>query len=1048
MTTLFPQQIDSFSIRAPQEVIRAVHMNDVQDAIVKIQIFVLALEESLNNHLLTNSSSHLASTIDLDSLIDGYSTVQQALEYINSKHDQHVQNLANAHSAAAISVDAIAGVITTNLQITLQNLKDQIDQLDLTDTDLALFNAHVASSITDAHSGQLPGSRIVSGTITNTQIATGTISEDRLAFATVSPSILNAHTSQNIEDAHSGIFPIARLDTPIATESMLTTHTLATLDVHGIGSTSAVVGTNTQQTLQNKKIISDFQGSKIVLFTTTVDQVEKDLFNSTNLAANQLEIRQKSTATIISVDGTQTFVTVPDGSFFSDAIGIANAVEFFSSLTFTSLGTGSISEINSNTLTLTSPNLLISANDIVVNNLLSTPLFSVDSTGLVDIKQLNVQSGMQDIQLQNDVTIEGNLEVTESTILNKQLEVKQNATILGTLSAQGFSTSNSSTNINSSSVNIANTTSFGNSIIVNNNSSVVKNQVVGKDLQVAGNATIDGYLNVGQSAGILGSLIIADFLSSGGPAYIEGSLNVVDHTTIQDDLEIYGDISIRGGMIAEGYSTIKDDLVVEGDLYVLGTYQGRIEATEIEFLTNDAYNLLLNSPLTKQNLQEIPIELQENLEKHSLSSEDVHGTDGYIVGTNNTQTLYNKTLQSSIIEGYTQIIGSTSMVGSLSIYGDQYISNNLMIDNDLEVSGDLWIRGTTTTIDTTNLLVKDNNIRLNKDGTDSTAQNSDGYGAGLSIEGSSGSTLATLQYDNTLPSKFKLGENGSESEILTSSTIQTITGQKTFANTTLIDVNSTFPALKLTQSGVGDTLLVEDQTTDTTPFVIKSDGYVGIQTSLPSYELDVAGRVRADYFLTNSESTIISANTISISKGLVVLTSGSQLDTINNLSNGLQLIIVNNTGSVILITNSGNISTGTGRDFRLANTSAALVVFSSLTNKAQLIGGGGGSDAWEVISSSKTLEVGLKYFADTSGGAISLTLPSTPQTGETIAITDPTGSWSTNNITILGNGKTINNSGASSSNLTINTSWKTYTLVYYAPSSSWIIIKGASTYGG
>jgi len=55
-----------------------------------------------------------------------------------------------------------------------------------------------------------------------------------------------------------------------------------------------------------------------------------------------------------------------------------------------------------------------------------------------------------------------------------------------------------------------------------------------------------------------------------------------------------------------------------------------------------------------------------------------------------------------------------------------------------------------------------------------------------------------------------------------------------------INTNSASPALKITQTGTGDVLKVQDSTDpDITPFVIASDGRVGIGISSPTAELDV-----------------------------------------------------------------------------------------------------------------------------------------------------------------------------------------------------------------
>lgn len=84
------------------------------------------------------------------------------------------------------------------------------------------------------------------------------------------------------------------------------------------------------------------------------------------------------------------------------------------------------------------------------------------------------------------------------------------------------------------------------------------------------------------------------------------------------------------------------------------------------------------------------------------------------------------------------------------------------LDNDVTINGDLLVEGGSTSIFTTVLEVEDKNILVNVGGTAGTAE-----GAGLTVS-ASGGDLASIQYDSTLDSKFKVGVLGSELPVLTS----------------------------------------------------------------------------------------------------------------------------------------------------------------------------------------------------------------------------------------------------------------------------------------
>lgn len=112
--------------------------------------------------------------------------------------------------------------------------------------------------------------------------------------------------------------------------------------------------------------------------------------------------------------------------------------------------------------------------------------------------------------------------------------------------------------------------------------------------------------------------------------------------------------------------------------------------------------------------------------------------------------------------------------GCLVLQGGLGVEKNAYIGGNLVVTGDLTINGTTTTINTTVLEVEDANITINNGGNQASANNT----AGLTVE-MSDATHAKLVYSSGLTSRFKIGDSGSESEIVTVGHAQTMT-LKTF----------------------------------------------------------------------------------------------------------------------------------------------------------------------------------------------------------------------------------------------------------------------------
>jgi len=86
------------------------------------------------------------------------------------------------------------------------------------------------------------------------------------------------------------------------------------------------------------------------------------------------------------------------------------------------------------------------------------------------------------------------------------------------------------------------------------------------------------------------------------------------------------------------------------------------------------------------------------------------------------------------------------------------------------------------------------------------------------------------------------------------------------------------------------------------------------------------------------------------------------------------------------------------------------------------------------ISSNTTAVAGRYYFVNTSAGAVTVTLPSSPTMGDTVRVIDGAGSFDTNNCTVARNGQKIM---SDTSDMTIATKNASFDLIYYNSTYGW-----------
>ena len=93
---------------------------------------------------------------------------------------------------------------------------------------------------------------------------------------------------------------------------------------------------------------------------------------------------------------------------------------------------------------------------------------------------------------------------------------------------------------------------------------------------------------------------------------------------------------------------------------------------------------------------------------------------------------------------------------------------------------------------------------------------------------------------------------------------------------------------------------------------------------------------------------------------------------------------------------------------------------------------------WTSKSASFSAVSGGKYFVNTSGGAVTVTLPASPTLGDEIRFIDSNATFDTNNLTVNRNGKPIS---GDASNLTVATERAGFGLVFYDDTQGWVLIE-------
>ena len=245
-----------------------------------------------------------------------------------------------------------------------------------------------------------------------------------------------------------------------------------------------------------------------------------------------------------------------------------------------------------------------------------------------------------------------------------------------------------------------------------------------------------------------------------------------------------------------------------------------------------------------------------------------------------------------------------------------------------------------------------------------------------------------------------------------------------------------------TTSGTGVTWAATDKGTK----MIYSDGTNVVDTAFTDLSSDVSPQLSANLD-TNSQNIIIDdAHGIldeSSNEQLIFSTTGAAVNHIQvtnaATSNKPSISAIGddtNIGISILPKGSGQVTLD-NLTFPAADGTADQILTTDGSGNLSFVDNSGGTSWQTVITADPANAVaGNGYFCDTSGGAFTVTLPTSPALGDEISFVDYAGTFDTNNLTIGRNGNPIQ---GAASDLTVSVERAGLTLVYVDGTEGWLL---------
>jgi len=155
-----------------------------------------------------------------------------------------------------------------------------------------------------------------------------------------------------------------------------------------------------------------------------------------------------------------------------------------------------------------------------------------------------------------------------------------------------------------------------------------------------------------------------------------------------------------------------------------------------------------------------------------------------------------------------------------------------------------------------------------------------------------------------------------------------------------------------------------------------------------------------------------------------------------NIGTSKELRLQDDSGGQYIGQKAANSTTSYTLTWPATTGSADQILTTNGSGVLSFVDNSGGTDWQAIKTTTYTAVAGEGIFANTSGGAWTLTLPASPTIGDEVSVVDYAGTFDTYNLTVGRNSKNIQGAAA---DLTVATERAAFTLVFTDNTQGWLL---------